>query len=96
MCFSTELTPYTEKGRERIYKRIRPDIQREIGLLMKSTIPGTDEFQNLRILHKEVHKLIHHTNKEMIDVLIHGFGMTNSMIKKINKYREKCGLQLIK
>lgn len=139
MGFSTKITPYTKEGRERIHKRLRPDIQREAGLLMKSTIPnrsveyvdnrisrysmkmgkceitdmdltapevhchhyiplhlgGTDEFNNLRILHKEVHNLIHHTNKKMIDVLIHRLGMTKSMIDKINQYREKCGLQLI-
>jgi RNA-directed DNA polymerase len=139
MGFSPKITPYTKEGRERIHKRLRPDIQREVGFLMKSTIPnrsveyvdnrisrysmkmgkceitdmdltapevhchhyiplhlgGTDEFHNLRILHKEVHDLIHHTDKKMIDVLIHRLGMTKSMIDKINQYRAKCGLQLI-
>ncbi|SDR02790.1 group II intron reverse transcriptase/maturase [Virgibacillus salinus] len=139
MGFSPKLTPYTKEGREGIYKRLRPDIQREVGTLMKSTIlnrsveymdnrisrysmkmgkceitgmylsapevhchhyvplhlGGTDQFHNLRIIHKEVHKLVHHTDKEMIDVLIRRFSITKSMLDKINQYREECGLQLI-
>ncbi|GGB54119.1 group II intron reverse transcriptase/maturase [Lentibacillus populi] len=140
MGFSTKLTPYTKEGREKIHKRLRPDIQREVGLLMKSKIPnrsveymdnrisrysmklgkceitgidlvasevhchhyiplylgGTDEFHNLRILHKEVHRLIHYTDKEMINILMRRLDMTKSTVNKVNKYREKCGLELIK
>ena len=56
---------------------------------------GSDKFNNLRILHKEVHKLIHCTNKETIDVLISRLGITESMIAMINQYRAKCELQPI-
>ncbi|MBB6448040.1 group II intron reverse transcriptase/maturase [Bacillus benzoevorans] len=56
---------------------------------------GNDKFNNLRILHKEVHKLIHQTNKQMIDTLITKLGITTPMVQKINKYREKCGMELI-
>lgn len=137
--FSQKLTLYTKEGREGIHQKLRRDIQGEISLLMKSTIPnrsveymdnrisrysmkmgkceitgidllaaevhchhyiplhlgGNDKFHNLRILHKEIHRLIHHTNKETINVLINRLGMTKSTIDKINKYREKCELQLI-
>ncbi|WP_378936981.1 HNH endonuclease signature motif containing protein [Metabacillus herbersteinensis] len=139
MNFSPKLIPYTVEGRERIHQKIRPDIEREIGFLMKSRIPnrsveymdnrisrysmkmgkceitgidlsalevhchhyiplhlgGTDTFHNLRILHKEVHKLIHHTDKEAINVLINRLGITKIMVDKINKYREKCELERI-
>jgi RNA-directed DNA polymerase len=54
---------------------------------------GDDKFNNLRILHKEVHQLIHHTHKETIDVLINRLGITDLMKIKINQYREKCGLE---
>ena len=140
MNFSQSLIPYTKEGRERIYKQLQPDIQREISLLMKSSLParsveymdnrisrysmklgkceitneflgasdvhchhytplhlgGNDKFNNLRILHKDVHRLIHHSDKKTIDTLITKLGITIPMVQKINKYREKCGMDLIK
>lgn len=54
---------------------------------------GDDKFKNLRILQIEVHQLIHHTNKETIDVLINRLGITDLMKTKVNQYREKCGLE---
>lgn len=139
MNFSQSLTPYTKAGRERMYKQLQPDIQREISSLMKSSLPtrsveymdnrisrysmkmgkceitgtflyakdvhchhyfpihlgGNDKFNNLRILHKDVHRLIHQTDKKTIDILITKFGISKSMVEKINKYREKCGMELI-
>jgi uncharacterized protein YceH (UPF0502 family) len=56
---------------------------------------GNDKFNNLRILHKEVHKLIHQTDKQTIDKLINKLGISMPMVQKINKYREKCGMELI-
>lgn len=139
MNFSQSLTLYTSEGRERIHKKLRPDIQHEIALLLRSNIPdrsveymdnrisrysmkmgrcevtdiylfahnvhchhyiprhlgGNDKFSNLRILHKEVHKLIHLTHKETIDKLISKLGISKSKMDKINQYRRKCGLKLI-
>ncbi|CAM4432659.1 HNH endonuclease [Paenibacillus alkaliterrae] len=139
MNFSQNLTLYTTEGREGIHKKLRPDIQHEISLLIKSNIPnrsveytdnrvsrysmkmgkceitgmylfaadvhchhynplhlgGSDKFSNLRILHKEVHKLIHCTHKETIDVLISRLGITESLVSTINQYREICGLEPI-
>ena len=46
---------------------------------------GNDKFNNLRILHKEVHKIIHQTDKKTIDTLINKLGITMPMVKKINK-----------
>jgi RNA-directed DNA polymerase len=139
MNFSQSLIPYTKEGRARIYKQLQPDIQREISLLMKSSLParsveymdnrisrysmklgkceitdaflrasdvhchhftplhlgGSDKFNNLRILHKDVHRLTHQTDKKTIDTLISKLGITISMVQKINQYREKCGMELI-
>ncbi|CAM4157659.1 group II intron reverse transcriptase/maturase [Paenibacillus alkaliterrae] len=139
MNFSQNLTLYTTEGREGIHKKLRPDIQHEISLLMESNIPnrsveymdnrisrysmkmgnceitgiylfaadvhchhyiplhlgGSDKFSNLRILHKEVHKLIHLTQKETIDILISKLGISELMIDKINQYRRKCELETI-
>ena len=57
---------------------------------------GSDKFNNLRILQKEVHELIHMTDKIKANTLIKILGITESMLKKINKYREKCELEIIK
>lgn len=43
----------------------------------------------------EVHRLIHSTLKETIDVLRSKFGITEPMVKLINQYRNKCGLEPI-
>jgi RNA-directed DNA polymerase len=56
---------------------------------------GSDKFNNLRILHKEVHRLIHQTHKETIEVLISRLGIIESMVNVINQYRKRCGLEPI-
>ena len=139
MNFSQSLTPFTEEGRVNIYKKLRPDIQREIMQLMESALPnqsveymdnrisrysmkqgkceitgvylfasdvhchhytpvhlgGNNNFNNLRVLHKDVHKLIHATRKETIDLLMTQLGITENMVKTINQYRSKCELKSI-
>jgi len=57
---------------------------------------GNDKFNNLRILQKEVHELIHMTDKIKANTLIKTLGITQSMIEKVNKYRVKCELEIIK
>ncbi|MFD2924507.1 group II intron reverse transcriptase/maturase [Halobacillus naozhouensis] len=137
--FTPKMTPFTEEGRNMIHKKLRSDIQSEIGTLMKSTLPnrsveymdnrisrysmkmgrceitglellatdvhchhyvpltlgGSDQFNNLRILHKGIHKLIHATNIKMIDELIQEFQLTGDMINKVNRFRRKCELETI-
>ncbi|WP_308424200.1 HNH endonuclease signature motif containing protein [Paenibacillus albidus] len=56
---------------------------------------GSDKFSNLRILHKDVHKLIHCVNRETIDVLLNKLGLTEPMMDKINQYRNRCELEPI-
>ncbi|QUW23616.1 group II intron reverse transcriptase/maturase [Sporosarcina sp. Marseille-Q4063] len=57
---------------------------------------GSDKFNNLRILQKEVHELIHMTDKIKANKLIKILGITESMLEKVNKYRVKCELEIIK
>ena len=139
MSFSQQLTLYTVEGREQIHQKLRPDMQQEIALLMKSSIlnrsveymdnrisrysmkmgkcevtgrylsaaevhchhyvplhlGGSDKFSNLRVLHKEVHRLIHSTRKETIDGLITKLGISEPMLSLINQYRNKCELEPI-
>jgi len=56
-------------------------------------IGGTDKFNNLRILHKDIHRLVHRKNKEIIVSEIHNFGLNNFAIEKLNQYRMECGLE---
>jgi RNA-directed DNA polymerase len=56
---------------------------------------GSNKFNNLRILHKDVHRLIHQTDKKTIDILIIKLGITRSMLQKINKYRQMCEMEQI-
>ena len=59
------------------------------------SLEGTDEYRNLRILHKDVHKLIHATKDEIINRLIKILKLTDEQIKKVNQYRKLCNLELI-
>jgi len=59
------------------------------------SLEGADEFKNLRILHKDVHRLIHATKDEIINRLIRLFKLTDEQIKKTNQYRKLCNLELI-
>lgn len=57
---------------------------------------GNDKFNNLRILQIEIHELIHMTDKIKANTLIKTLGITESMVEKVNKYRVKCELEVIK
>jgi RNA-directed DNA polymerase len=63
--------------------------------LIPLQLGGNDKFHNLRILHKEVHRLIHMTDPVKIDKLKRKLGVTEPMVLQINKYREKCELNQI-
>jgi hypothetical protein len=56
---------------------------------------GSDKFNNLRILHKEVHRLIHMTDTVKMNTLMGNLGITQPILEKINIYREKCELEHI-
>lgn len=56
---------------------------------------GDDAFKNLRILHKDIHTAIHQTDARAIHLRLKNFSITREMIKKMNTYREKCGLKPI-
>lgn len=57
---------------------------------------GSDKFNNLRILHKDVHKIIHMTDTVKMNTLMKNLGITEPMLLKINKYRGKCELEYVK
>ncbi|MNC08906.1 Group II intron-encoded protein LtrA [compost metagenome] len=56
---------------------------------------GSDQFKNLRILHRDVHKLIHASAKHTIMELRTRLDLTDKMIITVNQYRKRCNLELI-
>lgn len=52
---------------------------------------GTDRYQNLVIVHKDVHALIHATLPATIQLYFNLINPTKTMLKKINKLRLKAG-----
>lgn len=62
--------------------------------IMKSK-GGTDNYKNLVIIHKDIHKLIHATTKETIEKYMNKFQLNKNMIKKINRLREKIGVMTL-
>ncbi len=52
---------------------------------------GTDNYKNLVIIHKDVHRLIHATMLETISKYLEIIKPTNTMLKKINKFRKEVG-----
>ncbi|QQK79220.1 HNH endonuclease [Salicibibacter cibi] len=62
---------------------------------MPKQLGGTDQFHNLRIVHKDVHRLIHHTDDEKVRILLRQYKINASQLEKINRYREQCRLRSI-
>ncbi|MFE6079494.1 group II intron reverse transcriptase/maturase [Paenibacillus sp. NPDC057886] len=63
--------------------------------LLPLHLGGADEYSNLRILHKDIHKLVHATKLETIAKLMSPFGFSDSTILKINQYRKMSNLEPI-
>lgn len=57
---------------------------------------GTDEFKNLRIIHKSLHILVHATKKDTIKKYVEEQKVNSKDLLKINVYRKKCNLEPIK
>jgi len=53
---------------------------------------GTDEFSNLVIVHKDVHRLTHATNDETIKRYRNTLQLDRKQLKKLNQFREVCNL----
>ncbi|WP_025689146.1 group II intron reverse transcriptase/maturase, partial [Paenibacillus zanthoxyli] len=62
---------------------------------LPSSLGGSDLFKNLRILHRDVHKLIHASRENTILELRNRLDLTDKMITTVNQYRKMCKLELI-
>lgn len=59
------------------------------------SVGGTDEYSNLILMNRDVHKLIHATKKETISKYIQILNLNDEGIKKVNKYRKLIGNTII-
>ena len=53
---------------------------------------GTDQFDNLIIIHKDVHRLIHATKDKTIGRYLSLLQLNREQLKKVNEYRKICNL----
>lgn len=53
---------------------------------------GADDYDNLRIIHYKVHKLIHATTKQTISKYLRELDLGTEQLAKINQYRKACNL----
>ena len=56
---------------------------------------GTDKYENLIILHKDIHKLIHAKGKDIINFYLRKYSLNKEQIDKVNKLRYQAELQPI-
>lgn len=59
------------------------------------SLGGKDNYQNLIIVHRDVHKLIHATNSETICKYLSILNLNAEQIKKVNSLRKQAGLEAI-
>jgi 5-methylcytosine-specific restriction endonuclease McrA len=59
------------------------------------SLGGGDEYKNLVILHKEVHRLIHASTTATIKRYVESLGLNKSKIEKVNSLRIKAQLEPI-
>ncbi|QHW33401.1 group II intron reverse transcriptase/maturase (plasmid) [Paenibacillus rhizovicinus] len=62
---------------------------------LPTNLGGTDKFNNLRIIHKDIHKLIHTTDHDTIMSLKTRFDLSDNMVKILNQYRKMSNMELI-
>lgn len=59
------------------------------------SLGGTDEYKNLVIVHKDIHKLIHVKDENKINEYMTELKLDSEQIKKLNKLRCLCGNKMI-
>lgn len=57
---------------------------------------GTDKYANLRIIHKDIHRLIHAETTQTIDYYLNKYALTQEQVNRVNHYRRTCNLKEIK
>lgn len=64
--------------------------------IMPRHLGGTDEYKNLVIISDEIHRMIHAADKQTIERYMNNLQLDGKHLKKLNTYRKKCNLEVIK
>lgn len=62
---------------------------------LPKSLGGNDNIDNLRIIHKDLHSLVHAKDINLINSIIAEFKLNFDQIAKINRYRKNCKLEEI-
>ncbi|EOL42993.1 hypothetical protein RV11_GL003188 [Enterococcus phoeniculicola] len=87
----------TQRGRCRITKEFLELADIYCHRIIPKNLGGKDNFQNLVIVHQDIHTLIHEEDNQRASVLITKLGITNTQLEIINQFRKKaknCELSL--
>ena len=88
-----ELSKYSaQKGLCAVIKRFIGAHEVEFHHKKPVSSRGTDKYQNLVAIHKDVHKLIHATNTETIEKYRNKLQLNEEQLEKVNKFRKECNL----
>lgn len=60
-----------------------------------SHLGGGDDFKNLTIVQRDIHRLIHATNEETIKKYLHYFSLNAMQLRKLNQLRSLCKLNRV-
>ena len=63
--------------------------------IIPKRLGGTDKYQNLKILHKDIHMLVHATIPETIQKYLEKFYLNKKQLQELNKLRSKVGASVI-
>lgn len=84
-----------QKGRCAITKELMDCDDIHCHHILPKKLGGTDKYQNLVLVSKTVHQLIHATLPETIDRHLKSLNLDDKQIKKLNKFRSKAQLTTI-
>lgn len=56
---------------------------------------GNDRYQNLMVLHRSIHRLVHLVDKDKIECILEAFNLTKKQIEKVNELRTKAHRDMI-
>ncbi|MBL3741872.1 group II intron reverse transcriptase/maturase [Bacillus cereus] len=94
--YDNRLSRYSmKKGRCEITERFLYAYEVHCHHYIPLHLGGDDSYNNLRIIHVDIHKLIHATRLETIEKYMKEWSLNDEMVRKINQYRKKCNLKAI-
>ena len=62
---------------------------------MPKSLGGGDNYANLIILHEQIHRLVHATQKDMISAIMQTVQLNKQQLDKLNKLRKLAGTEAI-